>query len=128
MGSVTSRNEGTHPRRAQYSTRGLPTRVGLKKNTDRCPGRSVPSRRPVSGCFFPTGGHVSPAVAHRSQVWKLPGSVEPLAAAGLVLTQVGYNCGMRPALQPGDAVVVLGDGLVGHWSAQTLQHRGARVL
>jgi 2-desacetyl-2-hydroxyethyl bacteriochlorophyllide A dehydrogenase len=82
----------------------------------------------TSGMFYATGGHVSPAVTHRSQVWKLPPGVSPLAASGLVLTQVGYNVGMRPALQPGDAAVVLGDGMVGHWSAQTLAHRGARVM
>ena len=80
------------------------------------------------GMFQPRGGHVSPAVTHRSQVWKLPEGVDPLAVSGLVLTQVGYNCGLRPAIDPGDAVIVIGDGMVGHWSAQTLVHRGARVM
>jgi 2-desacetyl-2-hydroxyethyl bacteriochlorophyllide A dehydrogenase len=78
--------------------------------------------------FYSHGGHVSPAVTHRSQVWRLPVGVDPVAFSGLVLTQVGYNVGMRPTLQPGDAVVVIGDGMVGHWAAQTYQHRGARVL
>ncbi|HEY0076740.1 MAG TPA: zinc-binding dehydrogenase [Abditibacteriaceae bacterium] len=82
----------------------------------------------VEGMFYNYGGHVSPAVTHRSQVWKLPHGVEPLAFSGLVLTQVGYNCAARPALSSGDATVVIGDGLVGHWTAQTLQARGARVL
>ena len=82
----------------------------------------------VLGMARPTGGHVSPAVTHRSQIWKLPLGLPPEAASGMVLTQVGYNCGMRPAVQPGDAAVVIGDGLVGHWSAQTLVQRGARVL
>ena len=35
---------------------------------------------------------------------------------------------MRPSMSPGDRAVVIGDGMVGHWAAQTLQHRGARVL
>ena len=83
------------------------------------------SRTP--GMFYETGGHISPAVTHRSQVWKLPPDVEPLAFSGLVLTQVGYNCANRPTLLPGDAAVVIGDGLVGHWTAQTLRNRGARV-
>lgn len=82
----------------------------------------------VSGMFYDHGGHVSPAVTHGSQVWKLPERLDPVAASGLVLTQVGYNVGMRPELTPGDAAVVIGDGMVGHWAAQTLQHRGARVL
>ncbi|MBV9851760.1 MAG: zinc-binding dehydrogenase [Armatimonadetes bacterium] len=82
----------------------------------------------VEDMFYPSGGHVSPAVTHRSQVWKLPPGLDPIAAGGLVLTQVGYNVGARPAVSAGDAVLVVGDGLVGHWAAQTFQHRGARVL
>ncbi len=82
----------------------------------------------VLGMFYDHGGHVSPAVTHGSQVWKLPDDADPAAFSGLVLTQVGYNVGMRPTLSPGDAAVVIGDGMVGHWSAQTLQSRGARVL
>lgn len=82
----------------------------------------------VSGMFYPSGGHVSPAVTHQSQIWKLPANVDAVAASGLVLTQVGYNVGNRPSIDPGDACIVIGDGMVGHWSAQTLQHRGARVL
>jgi len=78
--------------------------------------------------FFPTGGHVSPAVTHRSQIWKLPPGVDPLAVSGLVLAQVGYNTARRLAVQPDDAVVVLGDGLLGHWAGQVLQEQGARVL
>lgn len=82
----------------------------------------------VDGMFYPAGGHVSPAVTHFSQIWKLPPALPPVSAACLVLTQVGYNVGIRPALVPGDAAVVIGDGMVGHWAAQTLKHRGARVL
>ena len=82
----------------------------------------------VSGMFYPSGGHVSPAVTHQSQVWKLPKDLSPVSASGLVLTQVGYNTAGRPRIDPGDACLVIGDGMVGHWTAQTLQHRGARVL
>jgi 2-desacetyl-2-hydroxyethyl bacteriochlorophyllide A dehydrogenase len=82
----------------------------------------------VDGMYFPSGGHVSPAVTHHSQVWTMPPQAEPVALSGLVLAQVGYNCGTRPALAPGDAAVVIGDGLVGQWTAQTLAWRGARVL
>ena len=73
------------------------------------------------------GGHVSVAVAPRESVWKLAEGLDPIAASGLVLAQVGYNCGSRPPVREGDLVVVLGDGLVGHWAAQTLAWRGARV-
>ncbi len=81
----------------------------------------------VEGMFFDHGGHISPAVTRGGEVWKLPDNVSSLAASGLVLLQVGYNCGMRPTLETGDCAVVIGDGLVGHWAAQTLAHRGARV-
>jgi len=73
------------------------------------------------------GGHVGVAVADVNTVYPLPAGLDPVEASGLVLTQVGYNCGNRPSLRPGDGAVVVGDGLVGHWAAQTLQHRGARV-
>lgn len=76
----------------------------------------------------PWGGHVSVAVAPAREVYALPEGLDPVEAAGLVLTQVGYNCGARPEVAPGATAVVVGDGLVGHWAAQTLQHRGARVV
>ncbi|MBP1988476.1 alcohol dehydrogenase catalytic domain-containing protein [Paenibacillus eucommiae] len=81
----------------------------------------------VMGMVFPYAGHVSLAVTHASQVWKLPEGCDPITYSGLVLTQVGYNCGFRAPIQPGDFAVVIGDGLVGQWTAQTLLHRGARV-
>ncbi|MBP1994536.1 zinc-binding dehydrogenase [Paenibacillus eucommiae] len=82
----------------------------------------------VNGMFFPSGGHISPSLTDASQVWKLPQGANPIAYSGLVLTQVGYNCGMRPPVQSGDVAVVIGDGLVGQWAAQTLLHRGAEVI
>lgn len=82
----------------------------------------------VQGMAFPFGGHVSPAVTPAEYVWKLPEDADPQAYAGLVLTQVGYNCGARAPLQKGDTAIVIGDGLVGQWAAQTLLHRGARVV
>jgi 3-hydroxyethyl bacteriochlorophyllide a dehydrogenase len=82
----------------------------------------------VEGMFSSAGGHVSPSVSPRSQVWKLPPGADPLAYAGLVLTQVGYNCGTRAPLRVGGGAVVLGDGMVGLWAAQTLAWRGAEVV
>jgi len=83
----------------------------------------------VNGMFSPMGGHVSPAVTPRSQIWRLPKDGPPARAySGLVLTQVGYNCGQRAPLAPGDPAVVIGDGLVGQWAAQTLAWRGGDVV
>ncbi len=111
-----------------YQKVGIVEQVGAAV-TEFAPGDSVfATVSKVEGMFYPYAGHISPAVTHRSQVWKLPSDLNPVAASGLVLTQVGYNVGIRPTLSTGDAAVVLGDGMVGHWSAQTLQWRGARVL
>jgi 2-desacetyl-2-hydroxyethyl bacteriochlorophyllide A dehydrogenase len=78
--------------------------------------------------FQPHGGHVSPSVTPRNLIWKLPSRPEALAFAGLVLTQVGYNCGMRAPIEAGEWAVVIGDGQVGQWSAQTLASRRANVI
>lgn len=82
----------------------------------------------VNGMFASMGGHVSPAVTPAHQIWRIPAGLPPLAVSGLVLTQVGYNCGTRAPVHEGDAAVVIGDGMVGNWSAQTLRHGGCRVM
>jgi bacteriochlorophyllide a dehydrogenase len=82
----------------------------------------------VEGMFDRHAGHVSPSVCDISFVHKLPTGVDPVAYAGLVLTQVGYNCGIRPRVQPGQLAVVVGDGLVGQWAGQALKQRGANVI
>jgi 2-desacetyl-2-hydroxyethyl bacteriochlorophyllide A dehydrogenase len=112
-----------------YQKVGVVERVGAAVDDLRSGDRVFATVSAVSsGMFYDYGGHVSPAVTRRSQVYRLPDGADPAAFSGLVLTQVGYNVGTRPALPPGAASVVLGDGMVGHWSAQMLRHRGARVL
>ncbi|MEM1269009.1 MAG: zinc-binding dehydrogenase [Bacteroidota bacterium] len=82
----------------------------------------------VEGMHHGYAGHVSPSVCGRGDVWKLPAGVDPLAFAPMVLAQVGYNGGIRPEVRIGDVAVVVGDGMVGHWTAQTLAWRGAEVV
>lgn len=82
----------------------------------------------VNGMYSSRGGQISPSISPRDQVWKAPAGIEPLACAGLVLTQVGYNCGSRAPVDIGDGAVVIGDGMVGQWAAQTLAWRGAEVF
>ncbi|QYM78455.1 zinc-binding dehydrogenase [Horticoccus luteus] len=73
-------------------------------------------------------GHVSPSVCDHRAVQRLPAGANPLAFSGLVLTQVGFNCGSRSPVAAGQVAVVMGDGLVGQWSGQTLAARGAKVV
>ncbi|HNT34723.1 MAG TPA: hypothetical protein PKH07_06980, partial [bacterium] len=82
----------------------------------------------IDGMYEAWGGHISLKVAHETQVWKIPEDVSPIAASGLVLTQVGYNCGIRAPINISDVALVIGDGMVGHWAAQTLHWRGAKVI
>lgn len=114
---------------AGYQKVGRVLQVGVEVS-DLAPGQWVfASMSKVSGMFDNRfAGHVSPSVCERGAVLPLPPGVEPLACSGLVLTQVGYNCGQRPALAPGQLAVVIGDGLVGQWAGQTLAQRGARVI
>ncbi len=111
-----------------YQATGVIRSVG-RAVTDLKPGQWVFSLfSGVRGMYEPWGGHVSPRVTNRSLVIPLRDSVPLIAASGLVLTQVGYNCGIRPPVNVGDTAVVIGDGLVGHWAAQTLHWRGASVI
>lgn len=111
-----------------YQKVGLVDWVGAEV-TDLRVGEAVfAAMGKVEGMFAARGGHVSPSVSPRDQVWKLPEEVEPLAFAGLVLTQVGYNCGTRAPVAVGAGAAVVGDGLVGQWAAQTLAWRGAEVI
>ncbi len=74
------------------------------------------------------GGHIEHSVLPQGEVIPLPEGLDPVKAAALVLTQVGYNGGSRPPVRQGDQALVIGDGLVGQWLAQMLHHRGARVV
>lgn len=116
------------PQVAGYQKVGVATHVGSAVTHIKPGDRVFATVSRIEGMFFDFAGHVNPAVTDGSQVWKLPESgVPPIAYAGAVLTQVGYNCGSRPPVERGEAAVVIGDGLVGQWAAQTLHARGAAV-
>lgn len=116
------------PQVAGYQKVGIVRSVGNGVEGLTPGDRVFASVSKVDGMKFDHGGHVNPSVTHQSQVWKLPEGADPIAYSGLVLTQVGYNCGIRPAVEPGDVAVVIGDGMVGQWASQTLAHRGADVI
>lgn len=115
------------PQVAGYQKVGIVRGIGERIQGLKVGDRVFASISQIEGMHFPTGGHINPSITHHSQVWKLPENVDALAYSGLVLTQVGYNCGIRPAVSEGDTAVIIGDGMVGQWAAQTLAHRGAKV-
>lgn len=73
------------------------------------------------------GGHCEYSVEDYEQVYTLPEGLPSEVAAALVIVQVGWNNGHRPQVQPGDLAVVVGDGLIGQFTAQALRTRGAEV-
>ncbi len=116
------------PIAAGYQSTGIVESVGANV-TDIQPGQWVFSALgAIDGMYEPWGGHISPKVSNRNFIWPLPEGLAPEAASGLVLTQVGYNCGTRAPVEVGDVALVIGDGMVGHWAAQTLHWRGASVI
>lgn len=116
------------PVAAGYQKVGIVDWVGSEVN-DLVPGDSVfVSVSKIDNMFEPRGGHVSPSVSGRGAAIKIPPGLDPVAYSGLVLTQVGYNCGERPRIQAGEPAVVVGDGLVGQWAGQMLASRGAEVI
>jgi 3-hydroxyethyl bacteriochlorophyllide a dehydrogenase len=74
------------------------------------------------------GSHAAWGVTAADQCLRVPEGLAPQDVAGLVLTQVGFNGGTRPPVEPGWGAVVIGDGLVGQWAAQTFRARGAHVV
>lgn len=115
------------PRVAGYQKVGRVTHVG-ERVSGLHPGQTVfATLGRVEGMFDGWGGQLGRSVCLPEHVFALPSGLDPEPFSGAVLTQVGYNAGSQGAIEPGDLAVVLGDGLVGLWTAQTLQLRGARV-
>lgn len=117
------------PMVAGYQKVGRVLSVGAKVSRFKLGDFVFASMSRVLGMFDNQyAGHVSPGVCAQGAVMPLPPGLDPAAYSGLVLTQVGYNCGTRPQVQPGQVAVVMGDGLVGQWAGQTLAARGAQVV
>jgi 2-desacetyl-2-hydroxyethyl bacteriochlorophyllide A dehydrogenase len=74
------------------------------------------------------GSHVAVANTRAAELYRLPAGTDLVDASGAVVAQVGYNAAARLALQPGEWVVVYGDGLIGQSAAQAARARGARVI
>jgi 2-desacetyl-2-hydroxyethyl bacteriochlorophyllide A dehydrogenase len=117
-----------------YQKVGIVEEVGVQVNGLREGDWVFAATTKTVATYGGSGGHVLSGPVDVDQVLALPGEVDyPTAKSdavkysGLVLTQVGYNAGSRPPVEEGCSALVVGDGMVGQWSAQTLQWRGARV-
>ena len=75
-----------------------------------------------------SGAHAAVGNTLASELFALPAGVGEVDASGLVVAQVGYNAASRVRFEPGDPVVVYGDGLIGQCAAQAARARGARVI
>lgn len=75
-----------------------------------------------------SAGHVSHLVAKRSAVNPLGDGVDPAEASLFVMAGVGRHGVRLSGVQPGDHVVVIGQGMIGQMSAQAARQRGARVI
>lgn len=74
------------------------------------------------------GSHVALANTPAAELHRVPEGVNVLDAASFVVAQVGWNAASRLVMEPGDWVVVYGDGLIGQCAAQAAAAMGARVV
>jgi len=74
------------------------------------------------------GAHVGFANVPTAFSYHLPEDVADIDGSVTVVAQVGYSAATRINCEPGDWVLVYGDGLVGQCSAQVARARGARVV
>lgn len=112
-----------------YQCAGRITHAGAAVK-DCVVGQRVFTRRnDFVGVSNPIGGvHAATVVTAATNVIPVPDDVAPMEAAALVIAQVGYNTAFRFPESPGKTVMVLGDGMIGQFTAQVLAHRGFRVL
>ena len=74
------------------------------------------------------GSHVACANTPVEQLFRIPSGAGDLDASTTVVAQVGYNAASRAVIEPGDWVVVYGDGLIGQSAAQAIRARGAKAI
>lgn len=74
------------------------------------------------------GAHGAVLNTAASELYRIPSGVDEVDASACVVAQVGYNAASRLALQPGQWVIVYGDGIIGQSAAQAAKARGARVI
>lgn len=85
----------------------------------------------MPGTNIEWGGHTSYSViaADEPEMFKIPSNMDPVQASLLCLPAVGYHGAAEVMpIESGEWVVVIGLGMIGQFSAQTANIRGAHVI
>jgi 2-desacetyl-2-hydroxyethyl bacteriochlorophyllide A dehydrogenase len=110
-----------------YQKVGYVEEVGQAVTTVHGGQRVFMTRGSIKGATSRSGGHMQYALENENEVYALPEQLPSDVAAALVVVQVGWNNAQRPSLVAGDLAVVVGDGIIGQFTAQALRARGAEV-
>ena len=112
-----------------YQCTGRIEKVGVAVKGFSVGQRIFTRRNDFIGVSNPIGGvHADRIVTAESNVIGLSENVDVMEASALVIAQVGYNTAYRFTESNGKTVMVIGDGLIGQFTAQVLVARGFRVL
>jgi 2-desacetyl-2-hydroxyethyl bacteriochlorophyllide A dehydrogenase len=113
-----------------YQRTGIIEETGPGVTTWQAGERVFATRGAWSGEIVPFwGSHIAITDTPEDEIYRVGPGTSDINAANTVVAQVGYNAASRLTdLEPGDWVLVLGDGLIGQSAAQAARARGAHVL
>ena len=112
-----------------YQRVGVIEKVGADVTDWQVGQRVVATRSTWTGAInAQSGSHAALGNTPATEIYAVPTSADDRDAAGTVVAQVGYNAASRAIIEPGDWVVVYGDGLIGQSAAQAIRARGAQVI
>jgi 2-desacetyl-2-hydroxyethyl bacteriochlorophyllide A dehydrogenase len=112
-----------------YQRVGRIVAVGDGVDTLRCGERVMATRGQWTGPTRPYGGaHAALVNSAVERVFCVPTEADAIDASGAVIAHVGLKAARRAAIEPGEPVVVFGDGLIGQCTAQAARLRGADVM
>lgn len=112
-----------------YQAAGIVESVGERVMGIRKGDRVFSRTNRTTGINNALGGcHAKTIVAHERDVVPVPDDVELSEASALTVVQVGYNGGSRLPQDGGGDVLILGDGIIGQFTAQAAVARGFRVI
>ena len=112
-----------------YQCAGIVEHTGSRVSGTKVGDKVFTRRNKIKGTGNPIGGsHARRIITSSSDVIVLPEGLETADACALVVAQVGYNAASRLSFSEPSNVVVIGDGLIGQFTAQALEFMGHRVL